>query len=257
MTKLAANLTMMFNEFEFLDRFAGAAEAGFEAVEFLFPYDYAPYQIARRLYDYRLTQALFNAPPGNWDRGDRGLAALAGREAKFRESIECVLPYADATGVKRVHVMAGIADPNNATSKKTFCDNIAWAAARFEEQNITLMLEPINRRDMPGYFLNDFDFAGEIISEIDTANVRLQFDVYHRQILHGDVTVALEQFIELIDHVQIASVPGRHEPDEGELNYRNVFATLTRLGYDGWIGCEYRPRRGTLAGLTWRESLLD
>lgn len=256
MVKLAANLTMMFNEVGFLDRFEAAADAGFKAVEYLFPYDFEPDDIAERLRANGLEQALFNAPPGDWASGERGLAAIPGRQAEFRQSIAQVFPYAEATGVERVHVMAGLSAGDLVAARQTFRDNIAWAAEQFDTHGLKLLIEPINTRDMPGYFLDEFALAVALIDEIGAANVRLQFDIYHRQILHGDVTVALETLMPIIDHIQIAGVPERHEPDSGELDYAHVFATLDRLGYDGWVGCEYRPRVGTVEGLGWREKLV-
>jgi hydroxypyruvate isomerase len=251
MPKFAANLTMMFSEWSFLDRFQEAAEAGFAAVEYLFPYDHAPQEIARRLAHAGLTQALFNMPPGDWAKGERGLASLSGREAEFREGVDVALLYAEATGVKRLHMMAGLGDPSDATANRIYRDNIRYAADRLGEYGLDLLLEPINGRNMPGYFLNSVDRAADLIAELAIPNLKLQFDIYHCQIIHGDVTMRLRSMLPLIGHIQIASVPSRHEPDEEELNHPFLFAELDRLGYDGFVGCEYIPRGGTLEGLGW------
>ncbi len=251
MPRFAANLTMMFNEWSFLDRFAAAAEAGFEAVEFLFPYDHAPEDVARRLADNRLTQALFNMPPGDWAKGERGLASLPGREAEFGASIDTALRYAEATGVKRLHVMAGHGDPRDPVAVATYLANVRHAGERLAEKGLDLVLEPINGRNMPGYFLNDFGTAAGFIRAMGLPNVKLQFDLYHCQIIHGDVTMRLRALMPIVGHVQIASVPSRNEPDGEELNYPFLYAELDRLGYTGFVGCEYVPRAGTLEGLGW------
>ena len=251
MPRFAANLTMMFTEWDFLDRFSAAADAGFTAVEYLFPYGYAPEAIAERLSRNRLTQALFNLPPGDWAAGERGLAALAGRLDDVRAGVAAAIPYIVATGVKRVHLMAGNADRHESRAISAYRNAVTWTAERLGAEGLDLVLEPINGRDMPGYFLNDFAFATNLIRELALPNLKLQFDIYHRQILHGDVTTALRQMMPVIGHVQIASVPSRHEPGSEELNDRFLFGELDRLGYDGFVGCEYFPRAGTLAGLGW------
>jgi hydroxypyruvate isomerase len=251
MPRFAANLTMMFNEWPFLDRFAAAADAGFTAVEFLFPYDHPPEAIGERLHAARLTQALFNLPPGDWQAGERGIAVFPERFAEFESAIERALPYAEATGVKRLHLMAGIASPRDARAAEAYRRAIRWTAERVAARGITIVIEPLNRRDVPGYFLDDFATAEALIAELAIANLKLQFDIYHRQILHGDVAMALAAMMPIIGHIQIASVPSRNEPSLEELNYPFLFAELDRLGYDGFVGCEYRPRAGTLAGLDW------
>ncbi|MCZ8098119.1 MAG: 2-oxo-tetronate isomerase [Alsobacter sp.] len=250
MPRFAANLSMMFNEWDFLDRFGAAADAGFDAVEFLFPYDHDPDAIGARLQKHGLTQALFNLPPGDFSAGERGIAAIAGREEEFRASVARAEPYVAATGVKRVHVMAGLV-PRDPASVAVYRGNIVHAAERLARLGVQVMLEPINGRDIPGYFLNDFGFAATFIRELGLDTVRLQFDVYHRQILHGDVTRGLEALLPLTGHVQVASVPSRNEPQGEELDYGFVFETLDRLGYAGFVGCEYRPRGATLDGLGW------
>ena len=250
MPRFAANLTLMFNEHAFLDRFDAAADAGFEAVEFLFPYDHPPEAVAERLARNRLTPALFNMPPGDWAAGDRGTAAIAERRDELRASFDQALPYVRATGIKRVHLMAGKA-PRSAVSDATFRDNVGWTADRLADHGVTLVLEPLNTRDNPGYHLVDFDHAGAVIRDLARPNLKLQFDLYHCQILHGDVTVRLRAAMPEIGHVQVASVPSRNEPDGEELNFPFLFAELDRLGYAGFVGCEYRPRGDTVEGLGW------
>jgi hydroxypyruvate isomerase len=247
----AANLTMMFTEWPFLDRFDAAAEAGFSAVEYLFPYESAPESIGERLTRNRLQQALFNLPAGDFAAGERGLAALPGRFEEFKSGLEQALDYAAATGVKRLHLLAGLADPADPEAVASYRRAIVHAAGRLNETGINLLLEPINNRNIPGYFLNDFAIAERLIGELGLPNLKLQFDIYHRQILHGDVTVALHRLLPIIDHVQIASVPSRHEPDDEELNYPYLFSELDRLGYGGFVGCEYVPRGATREGLGW------
>jgi len=251
MPKFAANLTMMFNEWEFLDRFAAAADAGFKAVEFLFPYAHSPAEIHDRLLANGLTQALFNMPPGDWAAGERGIAALPGRGAEFRDSVATALRYAEAAGVKRLHMMSGNADRKNPTHRQAFEEALGHACDAAAPAGLDIVIEPINGRDMPDYFLNDFGFAVETIKRLDRPNLKLQYDIYHRQILHGDVLKSLEALMPLIGHVQVASVPGRNEPGSGELNDFRVFQALDALGYAGFVGCEYRPANGTLAGLGW------
>jgi hydroxypyruvate isomerase len=253
--KFAANLTMMFTEWDFLDRFAAAADAGFEAVEFLFPYEHKPEAIAERLQRHKLTQALFNMPPGDWGAGERGMAALPGRFEDVKAGVETALVYADATGVKRLHLMAGIADRHRQDAVASYEHAVAYAAGRLAEKHIDLLLEPINARSMPGYFLSDYDYAESLIERLALPNLKLQFDIFHRQIMHGDISAALARLMPVIGHVQVASVPLRHEPNTGELNDTHVFSTLEELNYAGFIGCEYNPRAGTLAGLTWFHGL--
>lgn len=251
MPTFAANLTMMFNEWSFLDRFDAAAEAGFTAVEFLFPYDHPPEVVGDRLARNGLTPALFNLPPGDWASGERGLAALPSRFDELRAGVDKALDYAAATGAKRMHLMAGIADADDPAAEASYRRAVEYAAGRLAETGIDLLLEPINGRDMPGYFLNRFPTAEWLIDDLGLPNVKLQFDIYHRQIIHGDVAMALRRSLPVVGHVQIASVPSRHEPAGEELNYPWLFDELDRLGYRGFVGCEYRPRAGTLEGLGW------
>lgn len=250
MPRFAANLTLMFTELPFLDRFAAAARAGFAAVEFLFPYDHPAAEVGERLRRHGLRQALFNLPPGDWAAGERGLGALPERQAEMRAGFEAALPYIRETGTPCVHLMAGKTD-GSARHVAAFRDAVAWTAGRLAELGVTLVLEPLNTRDNPGYHLVDFDAAAALIGELGLANLKLQFDLYHCQILHGDVTRRLEALMPIVGHIQVASVPSRHEPDGEELNFPYLFDLVDRLGYAGYVGCEYRPRRDTLAGLGW------
>lgn len=253
MPRFVANLSMMFTELPFAQRFAAAAAAGFQGVEFLFPYDYAPQQVAGWLQENQLCNVLFNLPPGNWAGGERGLAALPGREAEFREGVVRAIDYALALGTPRLHMMAGLlpdgADP--ALHRATYLANLRYAAAQLGRHGIELMIEPINGRDMPGYFLVTQQQAHALRIESGAANVKVQMDFYHAQITEGDLAMRFRQHLAGIGHVQIAGVPGRHEPDVGEINYPYLFALLDELGYEGWVGCEYRPRGATEEGLGW------
>lgn len=253
MLRFAANLTMMYNEVPFLERFAAAAADGFDAVEYLFPYDHTPDDIARRLQDHGLKQALFNLPPGNWAAGERGMSCLPDRREQFRQTIDTALVYARATGVKNLHIMAGL-EPPDCDPKllhRTYVDNLMLACDRLGEHGITVMIEPINRRDMPGYHLNRQDHAHSVRTEVGRDNLKVQMDLYHCQIVEGDLAMRIKTHFDGIGHLQIAGVPDRHEPDEGEVSYPYLFDLLETLGYAGYIGCEYRPRAGTSAGLGW------
>lgn len=251
MPRFAANLSMMFNEWSFLDRFGAAADAGFTAVEYLFPYEHEPDAIGERLARHGLTQALFNLPPGDWIAGERGLAALPARFDELKDGVRRALIYAGATGVKRLHMMSGLADRGDPSAREAYRRSVEWTAGALAQHGLDLVLEPINARNMPGYFLNDFAFAASLIRESGLPNLKLQFDVYHRQILHGDVTMALRALMPITGHVQVASVPSRAEPAGEELSFPFLFAELDRLGYEGFVGCEYIPRSGTLSGLGW------
>jgi hydroxypyruvate isomerase len=251
MPKFAANLSMLFQEHAFLDRFAAAKACGFEAVEFLFPYEFDAQVIAEKLRGNNLRQVLFNLPPGDWAKGERGLAALPDRRAEFRQSVSLAIEYAKALGTPQLHVMAGIADWSVQAAHACYCDSLIYAAERAGAEGIGIMIEPLNRRDMPGYFLNDFDRAADVITDLNLPNLKLQFDIYHRQIIHGDVLTGLRELMPVIGHIQIASVPERHEPGSGELDDFMVLRALDEMGYDGYVGCEYRPRGGTVEGLEW------
>ena len=253
MPRFAANLSFLFQEAPFLDRFAAAASAGFRAVEFMFPYDHAPAAVAGRLTAAGLENVLFNLPPGDWSAGDRGLACLPGREEEFRSSVATALTYAAALKTPRLHAMAGIVPPGatRAAYQSTYIANLRYAAEQLAAAGITLLIEPINTRDMPGYFLNTQSQAAEICATIALPNLKIQMDCYHMQIAEGDISTKLRRYATLCGHVQIAGVPERHEPDTGEINYPFLFRLLDDLGYEGWIGCEYRPAGKTLDGLGW------
>lgn len=251
MPRFAANLNWMFTEWKLADRFAAAADAGFAAIEMLYPYELPPDVLAAKLARHRLTPALFNMAFGDSNAGERGLAALPDRFPELQEAVRTALVYARATGAKRFHLVAGKADRHDPCAETAYRKAVTFAAETLGPDGIEVVLEPINNRDIPGFFLNDFDVAETLIRDLALANVRLQFDIYHRQILHGDVAVALARLMPLIGHVQIASVPSRNEPDGEELNYPFLFGELDRLGHAGFVGCEYRPRTTTLEGLGW------
>ena len=251
MPDFAANLSFMFTEWTFLDRFKAAADAGFTAVEYLFPYDHAPDELARRLESAGVSQALFNLPPGDWAAGERGLAALPDRFEEVQAGLERALPWIEATKVPRVHLMAGIADWNDPLAMAAYRRSLEHVGGRLAEAHVDLLIEAINPIDMPGYFLNSVDNAAGLIPLMQRPNLKLQFDIYHCQIIHGEVTRRMRRLMPIIGHVQIASVPGRNEPDGEELNYPYLFQELDLLGYGGFVGCEYRPRGKTLDGLGW------
>lgn len=255
MPRFAANLSMLYNEHPFLDRFAAAAEDGFEGVEFLFPYAYAPAELAARLAAAGLQQVLFNAPPGDFEAGERGIAALPGRQDEFRDGFARALEYAEALQCPRLHVMAGLAPAGVEPERlqETYCANLAWAAAQAGAAGRTVLIEPINGRDMPGYFLQRQDQAHAIVEAVGARSLAVQMDLYHCQIVEGDLETKLRRYLPSghVGHLQIAGVPARHEPDTGELNYPHLFDLLDTLGYTGWVGCEYRPASGTRAGLGW------
>ncbi len=254
MVKLAANLSMLFNEVEFPARFEAAARAGFRAVEYLFPYAYDAKDLAARLAGNGLEQVLFNGPPGDWDKGERGIAALPGREDEFKASIDKALAYAAALKCPKLHVMAGIvpAGADKARHEATYVENLKHAARAAAGAGVLLVLEPLNPIDFPGYFLSSVPQAKGIIDAVGASNLKVQFDIYHQQMAHGAIVPTLRTHFALVGHVQIAGVPGRHEPNEDqEINTRFVFGQLDALGYDGWVGCEYRPRAGTVPGLGW------
>lgn len=257
MPKFAANLSLMFQEVPFPERFQAAAAAGFEAVEFLFPYEHPAADIAGRLKANGLQNVLFNMPPGNWAKGERGMASLPGRHKEFREGVAAAIEYARVLGTPRLHAMAGILPPgaNSAQYRAQLVENLKFAARECAAHDIDVLIEPINPRDMPGYFLSRQADAHAIREEVGAPNLKVQMDFYHAQIMEGDITTTFRRYKDHIGHVQIAGVPDRHEPDTGEVNYRYLFALLDELGYEGWVGCEYRPRNGTLEGLGWLKSL--
>ncbi|MGR4067026.1 hydroxypyruvate isomerase family protein [Halomonas sp. LR3S48] len=256
MIQLAANLSMLFTEHDFVDRIQAAAEAGFRGVEYLFPYDHAPQVLASALREAGVEQVLFNLPPGDWAAGERGLASLPGREAEFRDSVIEALRYAEALGCPRVHAMAGLlpegADADTLRAHRaSYVANLRFAAAEAAKVGRQVLIEPINTRDMPGFFLSRQDHAMAVLEEVGAGNLKLQFDLYHCQVMEGDLIRHLERQFPAIAHIQIAGVPERHEPDVGEVHYPALFERLERLGYAGWIGCEYRPAVATREGLGW------
>ncbi len=255
MPRLCANLSMMFNELPFLDRFGAAAAAQFSGVEFLFPYEHRAVDIRARLDDAGLQQVLFNAPPGDWTAGERGTASLPGRRQEFRDGILKALDYAETLGNRMIHVMAGIppADLRPGVAAGLYVSNLAWAVEQASPRGITLVLEPINHRDMPGFFLNTMSQGAAVIEALGRDRVGLQFDVYHCQITEGDITKRMAALMPLIAHMQIADVPARNEPGTGEIGWKFVFSEMDRLGYSGWVGCEYRPAGDTVEGLGWRQ----
>ena len=257
MPRFAANLSMMYTEVPFLERYALAARDGFKGVEFLFPYEFSAAQLRHLLDEHGLTQALFNVHPGDWQAGERGIASLPGREDDFKRSIAQALDYARVLGNRTLHVMAGLLGPDQDKERHraVYLRNLAYAALLASRENITILIEPINNRDMPGYFLNRQDEAQEICAEIGIDNLKVQFDIYHCQMMEGNIADKLQRDMIRpnagIGHIQIAGVPGRHEPDIGEINYPYLFQLIDELGYTGWVGCEYRPRAGTSEGLGW------
>jgi hydroxypyruvate isomerase len=248
---------MLFTELPFMARFEAAARAGFRAVEFLFPYEFTAEDIARELRRHNLAVSLFNLRPGDYAAGERGLAALPGREAEFAESVELALEYARTLGCQKVHAMSGLVPAGQAREEcaEVWLANMRAAADRLAPSGITLLAEALNPRDVPGYFLLSQRECARLVRLAARPNFRLQFDVYHAQITDGDLTALLRSLADCLGHVQIAAVPSRHEPDEGEVNYCHIFQLLDDLGYPGWIGCEYRPRAATEAGLGWLKIL--
>ena len=253
MPRFAANLTMMFTEVPFPERFQAAAEAGFAAVEFLFPYEWPAADVAKWRAAAGVEQVLINMPPGDWEAGERGLAALPGREDEFKGQMAQALEYAEALACPRVHCMAGV--PGEGADQDacyaTFQDNLAYACGAAAKLGVDILIEPLNFHDAPGYFVVRQDFAHKIVAEVGAVNLAVPMDFYHCQIVEGNLAMALQKYIAGVGHFQISSVPDRHEPDEGEINYPYLFGLIDELGYQGWIGCEYRPRAGTVEGLGW------
>ena len=252
MPRIAANLGYLFTERPFMERFGAAAAAGFSAVELQFVYDQSPSAVKAELAQHGLTMLGINTPPGQLPAGEFGLAAVPGREAEFATTFQKALDYAVAIGAPQIHVLSGMVPPNERpAAETTLLRNLARAADLAAEHDITLLIEPINPRDRPNYYLNRAEHAADIIAKMERANVRIQFDFYHAQIVGGDLIKRFEQHLPLVGHVQIAAVPTRHEPSEGEVNYPAILATLDRLGYAGFVGAEYRPRGRTEDGLGW------
>lgn len=253
MPRLAANLNWLYPEFDFPERFAKAAGDGFRGVEIQIPYVMPAAEVRARLTDNNLQAVLINAPSGDAAAGERGFAAVPGREAVQRESFGQALAYASAMGCPRIHLMAGLvpAGEDRARCRETFLRNLAWAAKDAASAGVTVLVEPINPRDIPGYFLNRQDEAHAICAEVGAANLRVQMDLYHCQVVEGDLATKIRQYLPGVGHFQVAGVPSRQEPDQGEVNYPFLFQLIDELGYDGWVGAEYRPRAATSAGLGW------
>jgi len=253
MPKFSANLSFLYPDLSFTERFAAAAKDGFKAVEYLGPYELPAEEVADLLKKSGLEQALFNVPSGNWAGGERGIACLPERVEEFREGVETAIRYAKALGCKRLNVIAGIA-PQGVSGEEleqTLVENLRHAASRVKEAGIKLLIEPINLKDIPGFFLSRTDHAERILEKVGSDNLFIQYDFYHMQVMQGDLLATFERLKDRIAHVQIADNPGRFEPGTGEINYPFIFEALDRLGYDGWVGCEYKPKVGTGAGLGW------
>ena len=257
MPRFAANLTMLYTEHPFLDRFEHAAKAGFKAVEFLFPYAFDAGDIKRRLDTNGLQLVLHNLPAGNWDAGERGIACHPDRVQEFREGVQTAIGYARQLGVRQLNCLAGKAPAGVADEvlRKTFVDNLRFAATELGKAGLRLLIEPINTYDIPGFYLNRTAQAAAILDDVGAANAFIQYDIYHAQRMEGELAATIAKHLPRIGHVQLADNPGRNEPGSGEINYAFLFAHLDRLGYDGWIGCEYKPATTTEAGLGWRQRL--
>ena len=252
MPKFAANLSMLFNEVGFLDRFDEAGKAGFSGVEYLFPYDFKADEIVAKLKANNLTQVLHNLPAGDWGAGERGIAVLPDRVDEFKAGVDKAIEYATALGCKQVNCLAGIAkgvDPKKAHD--TFVANLKFAAPKLKAAGIKLLIEAINTRDIPGFFLTTTQQALDVIDEVGSDNLFVQYDIYHMQIMEGDLAKTIEANLAKIAHIQLADNPGRNEPGTGEINYPFLFDYIDKLGYSGWIGCEYKPKADTKAGLGW------
>ena len=253
MPKFAANLTMLFNEVPFMERFDKAAAANFKAVEFLFPYAFPVADLKAKLDQNKLTLVLHNLPAGNWEAGERGIACLPDRVEEFRKGVANAVEYATALGVSQVNCLAGKMPEGltHAVLRATFIDNLKYAATELKKANIKLLIEPINTFDIPGFFLSGTQQAIDIITEVGSDNLFLQYDIYHAQRMEGELANSIQKHLAKIAHIQLADNPGRNEPGTGEINYAYIFAMLDRIGYTGWIGCEYKPAATTEAGLGW------
>jgi len=253
MTKLAANLTMLFTEVDFLDRFEHAARAGFRGVEFLFPYAYPAQDIAERLDTWRLELVLHNLPAGDWAAGERGIACHPGRKSEFEDGVGQAIEYARALSVKQLNTLAGIVPAGVApdAAHATLVENLRYAASHLKAEGIHLLVEPVNTFDIPGFFLHHTRQALDIIEQAGSSNLFLQYDIYHMQRMEGELAATIKANLPQIRHIQLADNPGRFEPGTGEINYRYLLGMLDEIGYDGWVGCEYKPRDGSLRGLGW------
>lgn len=257
MPRFSANLSMLFGEHEFLDRFDAAAKAGFKGVEYVGPYDHAPEAVAERLKRNGLAQVLFNLPPGDWAKGERGIAVLPDRIDEFRKGVDTAITYAKALDCPQVNCLAGIAPQgvDAAVLENVFVENLKFAAAKLKQAGIRLLIEPINTIDIPGFFLNTSRQALALMERVGSDNLYLQYDIYHMQIMEGDLARSIEKHLPRIAHIQLADNPGRHEPGTGEINYPFLYDHLDRIGYAGWVGAEYKPRAGTVEGLGWFKDL--
>jgi hydroxypyruvate isomerase len=253
MPKFAANLTMLFTEVDFLDRFQAAADAGFKGVEYLFPYAWPAGQLAERLDRAGLVQVLHNLPAGDWAGGERGIACHPDRVGEFQDGVGRAIEYARALGCPQVNCLAGIAPAGVPAAKvhDTFVANLRFAAAELKEAGIRLLVEPINTFDIPGFHLNRTAQAAALLDEVGSDNLFIQYDIYHAQRMEGELANTIARHLPRIAHMQLADNPGRHEPGTGEINYAFLFDFIDRAGYDGWIGCEYKPATTTAAGLGW------
>ena len=258
MPKFAANLSFLFNEYDFLDKFNYASKAGFKGVEYVSPYEYDKHQLVDILGSNDLKQVLFNLPAGDWANGERGIGCLPDRVSEFQEGVGIALEYALALGCERVNCLAGIkpADLSEEEANEMMISNLEYAGSILDRSNVKLVIESINTMDIPGFFLNTSDQAARMLGELDCDNVSLQHDLYHMQIMEGDLARTLRRHAEIISHVQLADNPGRHEPGTGEINYPFLFSVLDEIGYTGWVGCEYIPAGKTMDGLSWMESYL-
>lgn len=253
MPKFAANLTMLFNEVPFLERFEQSAEAGFKAVEFLFPYAYSPSEIKERLEQFSLNLVLHNLPAGDWDSGERGIACHPDRVDEFQAGVHKAIDYAQFLGVSQLNCLAG-KTPLGIDEKllhQTFVNNLRYAADELEKANLKLLIEPINTFDIPGFYLSRTQQAIDLLDEVAAKNTFVQYDIYHAQRMEGELSNTIQKHLHRIAHIQLADNPGRHEPGTGEINYPYLFNFLDQIGYQGWIGCEYKPASSTLAGLGW------
>ena len=257
MPKFAANLTMLFTELPFMQRFEAAAKAGFEAVEYLFPYPFEKKELAAALRANGLQQVLHNLPAGDWDKGERGIACHPDRSGEFREGIAMAIDYATALGCPQLNCLVGKVPAGVSTeaAHKTVVENLRLAAGELEAAGLRLLIEPINTFDIPGFFLTRTDQALALIDEVGSSNLRVQYDIYHAQRMEGELGNTLSKNLARIGHIQLADNPGRGEPGTGEINYPWLFGHIDSIGYDGWIGCEYKPRSGTVDGLGWRQAL--
>ncbi|MBY0239391.1 MAG: hydroxypyruvate isomerase [Burkholderiaceae bacterium] len=257
MPKFAANLTMLFNELHFLDRFSAASRAGFKGVEFLFPYDFEPEQLAEKLHQFQLEMVLHNLPAGHWAGGERGIACLPDRVGEFEQGVEQAIRYAKVLKTQRINCLVGI-PPANVEKQKaqdTLVRNLKFAAKELKAAGIPLLIEPINTFDIPGFFLSGTKQGLDLIEAVGSDNLFLQYDIYHMQRMEGELANTIKNNLSVIKHIQLADNPGRFEPGTGEINYRFLLNYLDEIGYDGWVGCEYKPKNGTVDGLGWRQAL--